>query len=63
MYVGDRYSQHHKRGVGRNIFLPVTFIDGQPLLRWVKDWRIDVATGRVTEISNDSAGTAGEPLP
>jgi hypothetical protein len=63
VYVGDRYSQHHKRGVGRNIFLPLTFIDGQPLLRWVKDWRIDVATGRVTEISNDSAGTAGEPLP
>jgi hypothetical protein len=45
LYVGDRYSQHHGRGVGRNIFLPLIWEDGQPTLKWHKTWRIDTATG------------------
>ena len=46
VYVGDRYSQHHGKGVGRNIFLPIVWEDGEPTLKWRKTWKIDVATGR-----------------
>ncbi|UCG49906.1 MAG: family 43 glycosylhydrolase [Phycisphaerales bacterium] len=46
VYVGDRYSQHHGRGIGRNIFLPLAWKDGEPMLKWHKTWRIDAATGR-----------------
>jgi len=46
VYVGDRYSQHHGRGVGRNIFLPLVWNDGVPTLKWCSRWRIDMDTGR-----------------
>ena len=46
VYVGDRYSQHHGRGVGRNIFLPLVWDRGVPTLQWCSQWRIDVETGR-----------------
>ena len=46
VYVGDRYSQHHGKGVGRNIFMPLIWEDGEPTLKWYKTWRIDTATGR-----------------
>ena len=45
VYVGDRYSQHHGKGVGRNIFLPMIWEDGEPILKWWKVWRVDVSTG------------------
>jgi hypothetical protein len=45
VYVGDRYSQWTKQGPGRNIFLPLVWERGEPLLRWRKDWKIDVPTG------------------
>lgn len=35
LYVGDRYSQWHKKGTGRNFFLPLTFERGEPVLHWV----------------------------
>jgi len=50
LYVGDRYSQWTRRGVGRNIFLPLVWENGEPLLRWQKDWKIDVATGQYDEV-------------
>jgi hypothetical protein len=53
LYAGDRYSQWTKRGTGRNIFLPLDFAGGEPVLRWYKQWIIDPATGRWRE-----AGTA-----
>jgi len=46
VYVGDRYSQWHGEGTGRNSFLPLEFRDGIPTLRWYDDWQIDVRTGR-----------------
>jgi len=46
VYVDDRYSLHHGRGIGRNIFLPLLWDDGEPTLKWRKRWRIDAATGR-----------------
>jgi hypothetical protein len=46
VYVGDRYSQWTKRGPGRNIFLPLTWENGEPLLRWRQGWRLDVSTGQ-----------------
>jgi hypothetical protein len=46
LYVGDRYSQHHGRGVGRNIFLPLVWEDGVPKLKWYADWKIDIKSGR-----------------
>jgi len=52
VYAGDRYSQWTKRGPGRNIFLPLVWEEGQPLLRWQENWRIDTVTGRFS--------TAGE---
>jgi hypothetical protein len=45
LYVGDRYSQHHGRGTGRNIFLPLVWEEGLPKLRWCSDWSIDVKSG------------------
>ncbi len=46
LYVGDRYSQHHGKGTGRNIFLPLAWKDGIPKLKWYESWKIDVDTGR-----------------
>ena len=46
LYVGDRYSQHHGKGTGRNIFLPLIWEDGIPKLKWYESWKIDVAKGR-----------------
>ena len=46
VYVGDRYSQWTKRGPGRDIFLPVVWENGAPLLRWHAAWALEVATGR-----------------
>lgn len=46
VYAGDRYSQWTRRGTGRNIFLPLEFTDGEPVLRWFKQWMINPATGR-----------------
>jgi len=49
LYAGDRYSQWTRRGPGRNIFLPLEFTDGRPVLRWRQQWTIDPATGRWRE--------------
>ncbi|MDB4584723.1 family 43 glycosylhydrolase [Draconibacterium sp.] len=43
LYVGDRYSQHHGIGAGRNIFLPITWDDDVPTLEWRESWTIDMA--------------------
>ena len=45
VYVGDRYSQHHGKGVGRNIFLPLTWENDVPRLQWYSTWRIDSVRG------------------
>ena len=45
LYVGDRYSQHHGRGIGRNIFLPLVWEEGVPKLKWYSAWKIDTSTG------------------
>jgi len=52
VYVGDRYSQHHGRGVGRNIFLPLVWNDGMPTLKWCSKWQIDTGTGRWEGVSH-----------
>lgn len=49
VYVGDRYSQWTGKGAGRNIFLPLLWKDGAPVLKWLARWKIDVATGRYEE--------------
>ena len=46
LYAGDRYSQWHGKGAGRNIFLPIVFEDGEPSLKWGDSWWIDPASGR-----------------
>jgi len=53
VYAGDRYSQWTNRGSGRNIFLPLVWEDGFPLLRWQQAWTIDVATGRFKILQQD----------
>ena len=60
VYVGDRYSQHHRRGIGRNIFLPLAWEDGEPMLKWHKTWRIDVATGRSFLEQDDVPSSKGK---
>jgi hypothetical protein len=50
VYAGDRYSQWTKRGPGRNVFLPLIWEDGEPALRWHKDWKIDVQSGRFSPV-------------
>lgn len=46
LYVGDRYSQHHGKGTGRNIFLPLVWEDSIPKLKWYESWKIGVDTGQ-----------------
>ncbi|KPK50338.1 MAG: hypothetical protein AMK72_02425 [Planctomycetes bacterium SM23_25] len=55
LYVGDRYSQWTRRGRGRNIFLPLTWKDGSPTLKWCPRWKIDVATGTYEELPHKQA--------
>ena len=38
LYAGDRYSQFHGAGTGRNIFLPLEFSSGGPKLVWRDRW-------------------------
>ena len=38
LYAGDRYSQWHGKGTGRNIFLPLRFAGDEPVLAWSADW-------------------------
>ena len=45
VYVGDRYTQHHGQGVGRNVFLPLVWDNDRPKLKWVRTWTPDTATG------------------
>ena len=53
LYVGDRYSQWHGRGEGRNIFLPLDFKGEVPKLIWRDAWRIDTATGQFFNSSGE----------
>lgn len=52
VYAGDRYSQWTGRGTGRNIFLPLVFESGVPVLKWQDKWRIDVKTGKWETVRN-----------
>jgi hypothetical protein len=45
MFCGDRYSQFTKWGVGRVVWLPLTFDGNVPTLDWHRAWYIDAATG------------------
>ncbi len=47
VYAGDRYSQWTGVGTGRNIFLPLEFAGGEPVLRWRSSWRPDTVAGEV----------------
>jgi len=51
LYVGDRYSQHHGRGLGRTVMLPVVWKDDTPALQWYSVWRIDVAAGEFEAVA------------
>jgi len=46
VYVGDRYSQHHHYGIGRNIFLPLIWKNGEMRLIWRQKWQINTKTGQ-----------------
>jgi hypothetical protein len=46
VYVGDRYSQYHHYGVGRNIFLPLIWKNGEMRLIWRQKWQINTKTGQ-----------------
>lgn len=46
VYAGDRYSQWTHRGTGRNIFLPLTFEQGEPVLHWQTTWSLNPVTGQ-----------------
>lgn len=46
VYAGDRYSQWTQRGPGRNVFLPLAFVGGAPVLQWYQQWVINPTTGR-----------------
>jgi hypothetical protein len=36
-----------RMAVGRNIFLPLVWEEGEPVLRWHKDWKVGSSTGRL----------------
>ncbi|MCC7204394.1 MAG: family 43 glycosylhydrolase [Phycisphaeraceae bacterium] len=40
LYVGDRYSQWTGVGVGQNVFLPLEWREGVPVLVWKKSWSV-----------------------
>jgi len=50
LYVGDRYTQWHTIGIGRNVFLPLVWQDNIPTLKWLRDWRVDVSAGRFSPV-------------
>jgi hypothetical protein len=52
VYAGDRYSQWTRKGIGRNIFLPLVLQDGAVSLKSCTRWKIDVATGRHEELAS-----------
>lgn len=45
MYCGDRWSQMTQYGAGKNIWLPLEFKNGAPVLDWHQTWWIDAAKG------------------
>ena len=48
LWGGDRWSQRTGTGVGRNVWLPLRWNDGEPLLKWYPAWNIDAAAGTWT---------------
>jgi hypothetical protein len=45
IYAGDRYSQFTGTGIGKNAWYPLVFNGATPVLKYYKDWYIDVVTG------------------
>ena len=45
LWGADRWSQRTKIGVGKNVWLPLQWKDGQPLLKWYATWNVDAAAG------------------
>jgi hypothetical protein len=45
LWGADRWSQRTKRGVGKNIWLPLQWKDDQPLLKFYSTWSVDAAAG------------------
>jgi hypothetical protein len=55
VYAGDRYTQYHGYGVGRNVFLPVRWDGDEPQLHWEPAWRIDTDTGEWDTVDRRSS--------
>ena len=45
LWGGDRWSQRTKLGIGKNVWLPLQWKGGQPLLKWYSTWNVDAAAG------------------
>jgi len=49
VYVGDRYSKFTGHGEGNNVMLPLVWEHGQPVLRYLRTWSIDVESNSGNE--------------
>jgi hypothetical protein len=65
---GDRWSQRTRRGIGKNVWLPLQWQGDEPLLKWYPAWNIDAAAGTWTAdakaagtLSTGSTRTATQP--
>jgi hypothetical protein len=45
VYMGDRWSQFTKYGVGMQVWLPIEFAGDVPVLTWMRPWYPDVRSG------------------
>ena len=48
LWGGDRWSQRTKLGIGRNVWLPLPWKGGEPILKWHPSWNVDAAAGTWT---------------
>ena len=45
IYCGDRWSELHGIGTGRQVWLPIEIEDGRPGISWLRPWFADVEAG------------------
>ena len=45
LWGGDRWSQRTKKGIGKNIWLPLQWKAEEPQLKWFSNWNVDSSAG------------------
>jgi hypothetical protein len=63
LWGADRWSQRTGTGTGKNVWLPLQWNDGEPLLKWYPTWNVDAAAGTWTAETRGTGDPPAAPSP